>query len=141
MRIIITENQLRLLENKTRYEFGFDLFKEIVCEKYPFIKDIVFDEFQVTRNRSKNDLKEDNFYLVRVKVYVDENEMENFTMDDENGWENPFEGRMDLYDPLEDILGNIYDRLPKNVRYNYPDNHVTWPGEAAGINVVELIKI
>ena len=34
-----------------------------------------------------------------------------------------------------------YDRLPKNVRYNYPDDHPTWPSEAAGINVAELKEI
>ena len=43
MRIIVTEHQLRLLENKTKYDFSFDLFKDMVYVKYPFIKKIVFD--------------------------------------------------------------------------------------------------
>ena len=38
MKIIITEGQFNDLKNKTKYDFGFDLFKDMVYVKYQFIK-------------------------------------------------------------------------------------------------------
>jgi hypothetical protein len=134
MRIIVTEHQLRLLENKTKYDFGFDLFKDMVYVKYPFIKKIVFEHFY-TENSKRG------FFIVKLIVYLNFDEVENFVTVEDGVEDEPFEGRSDFKDELETRLGYIYDRLPKNVRYNYPDDHDTWPGEAAGINVVELINV
>jgi hypothetical protein len=134
MRIIVTEHQFRLLENKTKYDFGFDLFKDMVYVKYPFIKKIVFDHFY-TENSKRG------FFIVKLILYLNFDEVENFVTVEDGVEDEPFEGRSDFKEELETRLGHIYDRIPKNVRYNYPDDHDTWPGEAAGINVVELINV
>ena len=134
MRIIVTENQFRLLENKTKYDFGFDLFKDMVYVKYPFIKKIVFDHFY-TENSKRG------FFIVKLIVYLNFDEMENFITVEDGVEDNPFEGLFDFKEELETRLGHIYDRLPKNVRYNYPDDHYTFPGEAAGINVIDIINV
>jgi hypothetical protein len=136
MRIIITENQYRLLENKTKYDFGFDLFKEMVYEKYPFIKKILIDGYKVSGSENKG------FHVIVLTLYINYKEMYNFKIADDYD-DNPFDGLSDtgLSDVLEDSLGLIYDRVPKNVRYNYPENHDTWAGEAAGINVKQILPI
>lgn len=134
MRIIVTENQFRLLENKTKYDFGFDLFKDMVYVKYPFIKKIVFDHFY-TENSKRG------FFIVKLIVYLNFDEVEDFVTVEDGAEDNPFEGRSDFKEELETRLGHIYDRLPKNVRYNYPDDHDTWPGEAAGINTIDIINV
>lgn len=137
MRIIITENQYRLLENKTKYDFGFDLFKEMVYEKYPFIKKIVFDRYRVSGSENKG------YHLIYITLYINYEEMYNFKIMYYDYDDNPFDGLSDtgLIDVLEDSISIIYDRVPKNVRYNYPKNHDTWPGEAAGINIKSIIEV
>ena len=134
MRIIVTENQFRLLENKTKYDFGFDLFKDMVYAKYPFIKKIVFDHFS-TENSKRG------FFIIKLIVYLNFDEVENFVTVEDWVDDEPFEGRADFKEELETRLGYIYDRLPKNVRYNYPDDHDTFPGEAAGINIIDIINV
>ena len=140
MKVLITERQLNILENKTKYDFGFNLFKDMAIAKYPFIKKMSFNEY-----RSSQDVgSEYRFHIIFLDVTVNEDEMENYLYVDEDGNEDkPFEGvtNHSQKDTLEDFLGLIYDRLPKNVRYNYPNNHLRWPGEAAGINIENLIKI
>jgi hypothetical protein len=136
MRIIITENQYRLLENKTKYDFGFDLFKDMVYERYPFIKKIVIDGYKASGSENKG------FHIISLTLYINYKEMYNFKIADDYD-DNPFDGLSDtgLGDVLEDSIGLIYDRVPKNVRYNYPKNHDTWPGEAAGINIKDIIGV
>jgi hypothetical protein len=136
MRIIITENQYRLLENKTKYDFGFDLFKDMVYERYPFIKKIVIDGYKASGSENKG------FHIISLTLYINYKEMYNFKIADDYD-DNPFDGLSDtgLGDVLEDSIGLIYDRVPKNVRYNYPKNHDTWPGDAAGINIKDIIGV
>jgi len=138
--IIITEGQFNDLKIKTKYDFGFNLFKDMVKTKYPFIKNLSFDKFDVSGNGSHSS----KFFIVRINLTINVNEMENYFSVDEYGNEDrPFEGvsGYGIQDLLEDTLGIIYDRLPKNVRYNYPDDHSIWPGEAAGINITEIKEI
>lgn len=136
MRILITENQYRLLENKTKYDFGFDLFKDMVYDRYPFIKEIIFDKYYSSGSEKKG------YHIIYLTLYINFNEMYDFNISNEYE-DNPFDGLSDtgLSDVLEDSLGLIYDRVPKNVRYNYPENHEKWPGEAAGINIKQVLPI
>lgn len=136
MKIIITEGQYNDLKNKTKYDFGFNLFKDMVRSKYPFIKNLSFNEF-----KTSNDYRDNSkYYIIYINITVNKDEMENYLFVGDGGdeYSRSSEWNKDL---LEDLLGKIYDRLPKNVRYNYPDDHPTWPSEAAGINVAELKEI
>jgi hypothetical protein len=140
MKIIITEGQFNDLKIKTKYDFGFNLFKDMVKTKYPFIKNLTFDRFEISGGGSHNS----KFFIVRINLTINDNEMKNYLSVNEYGDEDkPFEGisGYGIKDLLEDTLGIIYDRLPKNVRYNYPDDHLKWPGEAAGINITEIKEI
>jgi hypothetical protein len=136
MKIIITEGQFNDLKNKTKYDFGFNLFKDMVRSKYPFIKNLSFNEF-----KTSNDYRDQSkYYIIYINITVNKDEMENHLFVGDGGDEYSRSGEWNK-DLLEDLLGKIYDRLPKNVRYNYPDDHPTWPSEAAGINVAELKEI
>jgi hypothetical protein len=136
MKIIITEGQFNDLKNKTKYDFGFNLFKDMVRSKYPFIKNLSFNELKIS-----NDYRDQSkYYIIYINITVNKDEMENFLFVGDGGDEYSRSGEWNK-DLLEDLLGKIYDRLPKNVRYNYPDDHPTWPSEAAGINVAELKEI
>jgi len=136
MKIIITEGQFNDLKNKTKYDFGFNLFKDMVRSKYPFIKNLSFNEF-----KTSNDYRDQSkYYIIYINITVNKDEMENYLFVGDGGDEYSRSGEWNK-DLLEDLLGKIYDRLPKNVRYNYPDDHPTWPSEAAGINVSELKEI
>ena len=126
MKIILTERQLLILEKKTKYEYGFELLKRLVLKKFPYIKDI---EYLGTS------ISERYYYLINVNVTIDKNKYKEYF---------DFEFRYsdsNISDLCTDIIGKIYDDLPKNVRYNYPDNHKRWPGEAAGVVVHKIYAV
>ena len=141
MKIIITEGQYNDLKNKTKYDFGFNLFKDMVRSKYPFIKNLSFNEFRISGNYKG----QSKYYIIYINITVNKGEMENydFVGDGEDEIFSINYGNSSKWnkDTLENLLGVIYDRLPKNVRYDYPDDHPIWPSEPAGINITEIKEI
>lgn len=119
MNIIITERQSLILENKNKYEHGFDLLKKIVLKKYPFITKIEY---------KGNHISEKYYYLIMLDVTIDREKYNEY-----HGYD--FFRTNAAISSIEDLIGHIYDILPKNVRYNYPDDHEKWPGEASGVRI------
>ena len=121
MRLLITESQLSLLENKSKYDYGFDLFRKLLSIYLPFIKDFEFVKFHVTY---------DDYYLIVLNLLIDEEELFNYY---------GYKYRSDIYeDVIENSILEVYEKVPKNVRYNYPDDHKFYPGESAGIEIWKI---
>ena len=79
MRIIITENQYRLLENKTKYDFGFGLFKDMVYERYPFIKKIVIDDIFYASD-TKLDISSFQNHFVNGRLLIGRNSLHSYLL-------------------------------------------------------------
>jgi hypothetical protein len=121
MRLLITESQLRLLENKTKYDYGFDIFRKLLSNYLPFIEDFEFVKFNVIHGQ---------YYLIVLNLIINEEELFDYY-----GYNN----RSDINeDDIENSILEVYEKVPKNVRYNYPDNHILFPGESAGIEVWKI---
>lgn len=121
MRLLITESQLSLLENKSKYDYGFDLFRKLLSNYLPFIEDFEFVKFHVSYRE---------YYLVVLNLIINEEELFDYY-----GYKN----RSDINESdIENSILEVYEKVPKNVRYNYPDNHRLFPGESAGIQIWKI---
>jgi hypothetical protein len=124
-KILREETKSFILENKTKYDYGFIMLKKLISMSFPY-----FINFKVNRVISGNDIN-----LIHIDVTFDRKKF-----NEQHGYYDD-ELLSDVKIHFGEEFLELYDKVPRNIRHNFPDNHKRFGGMASGIIIDNIIFI